>query len=70
MSCFDNHHYLDPLSAEQRANNLLDALAESVFLLTDDEVRAELEEDGRGPDEVAAELDLMFQQALLKAVRS
>lgn len=50
MSCFDSHHYIDPLSPSERACNFFEAMAESILDLSDDDLIAELEEDEESDD--------------------
>lgn len=67
MSCFDSHHYIDPLSPSDRTCNFFEAMAESILDLSDDDLIAELKEDGEDLEALVAEMGLAFENALRKA---
>lgn len=50
------------LSAEQSLNNLANALVEDILALSDEEVLAEVIEDGKDPEEIAQKMHELFEQ--------
>lgn len=53
-----------PLTARQMLDNLANAFAEDIMRMSDEEILAECREDGRDPDEVAAQGRAIFERAL------
>jgi hypothetical protein len=56
--------------AQRQLENLKDAMIEDILSLTDEEVIAELIEDGKDPAEVAARMRRLIEAALAKVRRA
>lgn len=59
-----------PLTARQMLDNLTDMMVEDIMALSDDELRAEIIEDGGDPDEIAARGDEILRKAIAEARRA